>query len=138
CSTPLAAAALISCALPRVRSCSRTPAARRLGFFSFYPPSTTALHTLSLHDALPICRVPVPRPLPALVRTRTAAGTPAVRGAVGLDRKSTRLNSSHGSISYAVFCLKKKTTASSRVRASPTRSTGSASPTAATTPPRHP
>src|SRR6266496_6000932 len=72
-------------------------------FFFFNDPATTEIYTLSLHDALPIS--------PAHSRARrgcarAAAGRPglAVRG----DRKSTRLNSSHVEISYAVFCLKKK------------------------------
>src|SRR5690625_6967910 len=58
-------------------------------------------YTLSLHDALPIC--------PGRARPRpTSAGRPTPRSAARLDRKSTRLNSSHVAISYAVFCLKKK------------------------------
>src|SRR5690349_23766418 len=81
-------------------------------FFFFNDPTTTEIYTLSLHDALPIWprpgvprpphrsprRGPRPHPLP---RWRRAAGWPS-------DRKSTRLNSSHVEISYAVFCLKKK------------------------------
>src|SRR5205814_9919531 len=80
-------------------------------FFPFNDTATTEIYTLSLHDALPICtgrgsspcstppRSPAPTPPPprAPVRLR---GRP--------DRKSTRLNSSHLGISYAVFCLKKK------------------------------
>src|SRR3712207_9540319 len=92
-------------------------------FFFFNDTATTEIYTLSLHDALPIsyrsscqdCRRPecgqgwtiagqnaittakVPSPLPLAGRVRG-------RG----DRKSTRLNSSHANISYAVFCLKKK------------------------------
>src|SRR5699024_12425746 len=86
--------------------------------FFFHHPATTEIYTLSLHDALPICQVerdgqritqightghprvgrtgPVPVEGPAHVHE------------VQADRKSTRLNSSHVSISYAVFCLKKK------------------------------
>src|SRR2546430_13382084 len=79
-------------------------------FFFFNDTATTEIYTLSLHDALPICqiascfpgvldkkppclgsRIPVPK----LLLPRE-------------DRKSTRLNSSHSQISYAVFCLKKK------------------------------
>src|SRR3712207_7328239 len=102
-------------------------------FFFFNDTATTEIYTLSLHDALPICsadevrdppfgetpchadprrphRDPAqPGPLHLLadregVRFRAAA-EPGEAG----DRKSTRLNSSHANISYAVFCLKKKT-----------------------------
>src|SRR3712207_7472385 len=103
-------------------------------FFFFNDTATTEIYTLSLHDALPIstacstwssrCWIAWPRrevrahrlpdhlrrpdrhgprgPLPLRGRRR---GRPRVR-----DRKSTRLNSSHANISYAVFCLKKKNT----------------------------
>src|SRR2546429_6571303 len=72
-------------------------------FFFFNDTATTEIYTLSLHDALPIslCRIEainVPEQ-----RLLEAVGQQFV-----LDRKSTRLNSSHGYISYAVFCLKKK------------------------------
>src|SRR5437868_14950263 len=85
-------------------------------FFFFNDTATTEIYTLSLHDALPISSAAVrsgsarrdraradgsrlsPRP-----SRRTARPTRTDR-----DRKSTRLNSSHVSISYAVFCLKKK------------------------------
>src|SRR3712207_7341256 len=90
-------------------------------FFFFNDTATTEIYTLSLHDALPI--------LPDVVRVdvldgeghRAAAcdgvGRADDRDARDLrqllqrvrgDRKSTRLNSSHANISYAVFCLKKK------------------------------
>src|SRR5206468_10507877 len=83
-----------------------------LTFFFFSYPATSAIYTLSLHDALPISL-----PAPNVVVAR--AGTPpdelspeAVKGLlvnpIYTDRKSTRLNSSHDQISYAVFCLKKK------------------------------
>src|SRR2546430_17582595 len=71
-------------------------------FFFFNDTATTEIYTLSLHDALPIspCRgweaVPWRSPGP---NSRSAATSG--------DRKSTRLNSSHSQISYAVFCLKK-------------------------------
>src|SRR6266478_6361698 len=72
-------------------------------FFFFNDTATTEIYTLSLHDALPIWTCP-----PELPRySQRAAGRS--RGA--RDRKSTRLNSSHSQISYAVFCLKKKTNA---------------------------
>src|SRR5215216_7203643 len=77
--------------------------------FFFNDTATTEIYTLSLHDALPISRrLPPPRAAtgPA-VRRRRRAPAAAVGGAAG-DRKSTRLNSSHQIISYAVFCLKKK------------------------------
>src|SRR3989442_8324208 len=81
-------------------------------YFFFNDTATTEIYTLSLHDALPILRC---RQLPHRAVTRrlqTIARTRRVeRGAVErpeLDRKSTRLNSSHVRISYAVFCLKKK------------------------------
>src|SRR5256885_16681212 len=72
-------------------------------FFFFNDTATTEIYTLSLHDALPICRP----------QRHRAAGNPRRRAArrprrSGQDRKSTRLNSSHLVISYAVFCLKKK------------------------------
>src|SRR2546422_10621601 len=83
-------------------------------FFFFNDTATTEIYTLSLHDALPISgpRGP-PRP-PARQRNDThpahkyAERERASVRASGQDRKSTRLNSSHGYISYAVFCLKKK------------------------------
>src|SRR5687768_17995118 len=80
--------------------------------FFFNDTATTEIYTLSLHDALPIWAAPaVPKPLslvPSAFR-RTMAKSASVRpGATWEDRKSTRLNSSHGYISYAVFCLKKK------------------------------
>src|ERR1035437_10981193 len=68
-------------------------------FFFFNDTATTEIYTLSLHDALPI-----------LVWFARLKGYPLKRRVYGpeLDRKSTRLNSSHANISYAVFCLKKK------------------------------
>src|SRR2546430_12298561 len=81
-------------------------------FFFFNDTATTEIYTLSLHDALPIC---------SAVCADNAAADDIVwsqdgqdRNRRGLaqprrkDRKSTRLNSSHSQISYAVFCLKKK------------------------------
>src|SRR6266550_8366084 len=70
-------------------------------FFFFNDTATTEIYTLSLHDALPISR---PSPCPRAPRARRRRSAPP------RDRKSTRLNSSHGYISYAVFCLKKKKT----------------------------
>src|SRR5206468_13060583 len=81
-----------------------------LFFFFFTPPSTSHLYTLSLHDALPIFPALSSRGLP--LRLRNAAGgggrDSGIEPRQWLGRKSTRLNSSHDQISYAVFCLKKK------------------------------
>src|SRR3712207_7851452 len=94
-------------------------------FFFFNDTATTEIYTLSLHDALPIL---VPCEPSAAGHPGEAALDDPPSGqqhkaafrrrqlnhlqsdAVGLDRKSTRLNSSHANISYAVFCLKKKKT----------------------------
>src|SRR5256885_12113290 len=74
-------------------------------FFFFNDTATTEIYTLSLHDALPILR----RGLQHRRRARQFLFDPrGIRHR--LDRKSTRLNSSHLVISYAVFCLKKKNT----------------------------
>src|SRR5947208_14992855 len=81
-------------------------------FFFFNYTATTEIYTLSLHDALPIfegmyeelvtmCAFPCQLQLPYGMGERKCQH--------GEDRKSTRLNSSHQIISYAVFCLKKKT-----------------------------
>src|SRR5436305_4692536 len=77
--------------------------------FFFNDPATTEIYTLSLHDALPISAELRARAERRQVRARArlrVALAPDLRG----DRKSTRLNSSHVRISYAVFCLKKKNT----------------------------
>src|SRR5207244_11866851 len=105
-----------------------------LSYVSFNPTPTTPISTLSLHDALPICQHA--GYLRFVVRCKDQSGVDE-RGAAGeregvdgfvidqresewesgvarlrrphvQDRKSTRLNSSHQIISYAVFCLKKK------------------------------
>src|SRR3712207_6941617 len=101
-------------------------------FFFFNNTATTEIYTLSLHDALPIssCSSTTASSAPATsakvtdeladapfwplrsvpkVSTSFSAPPPA-RPARNRDRKSTRLNSSHANISYAVFCLKKKKT----------------------------
>src|SRR5574343_741899 len=71
-----------------------------VGFFFFNDTATTEIYTLSLHDALPIC-------FRGRFRVWRFGGDGCAD--TGLeDRKSTRLNSSHITISYAVFCLKKK------------------------------
>src|SRR2546430_17714622 len=83
-------------------------------FFFFNDTATTEIYTLSLHDALPICMGRV-GPRRGSFGAVCDAHLPARRslggwqdGAQLPDRKSTRLNSSHSQISYAVFCLKKK------------------------------
>src|SRR2546427_3368842 len=77
-------------------------------FFFFNDTATTEIYTLSLHDALPICDGAVAR-RPARERgVRCARAAAAAAARAQRDRKSTRLNSSHSQISYAVFCLKKK------------------------------
>src|SRR5436305_4776107 len=93
---------------------------RGFGLPSFYfkAPATAGIYTLSLHDALPISGPAGALLAPGLGPAAGDAcpvlrrgGAEAGVGAGGLegDRKSTRLNSSHVRISYAVFCLKKKT-----------------------------
>src|SRR3712207_8745254 len=86
-------------------------------FCVFNDTATTEIYTLSLHDALPILveqheSVACERGAELLEEDQgaAAAGVPGgvVEGRAGADRKSTRLNSSHANISYAVFCLKKK------------------------------
>src|SRR5258708_23955980 len=80
-----------------------------LSFFFFNDTATTEIYTLSLHDALPIYDLPV-----LICRGTDQDGEvidrkrKAIEHFLNLDRKSTRLNSSHQIISYAVFCLKKK------------------------------
>src|SRR5205085_9962348 len=106
--------------------------------FSFHAPPTTEIYTLSLHDALPIFQTrdllradpqkwrvvtrkqPSPEEMEALqfawivvkhLKSNAIAlahKDVTVGMGMGQDRKSTRLNSSHSQISYAVFCLKKK------------------------------
>src|SRR5437879_11013795 len=71
--------------------------------------ATTEIHTLSLHDALPICgRRTRYAGTDTSVAPKITRNYFCVRSDVRRDRKSTRLNSSHRCISYAVFCLKKK------------------------------
>src|SRR3712207_7486673 len=89
--------------------------------FFFNDTATTEIYTLSLHDALPILAIEqrgersgLHRDLlgavPAFLRPGARGAAPVVLLVVEeeADRKSTRLNSSHANISYAVFCLKKK------------------------------
>src|SRR5438105_15195851 len=78
--------------------------------FFFNDTATTEIYTLSLHDALPILAVFSNRINFAVTAGRRSRGENLSRANKRqiLDRKSTRLNSSHEWISYAVFCLKKK------------------------------
>src|SRR3712207_7136459 len=96
----------------------------RICFFFFNDTATTEIYTLSLHDALPISfdewrglrevhgwvqpAAPWPTLLTIQSRVRGDVRAARSRGLPPRDRKSTRLNSSHANISYAVFCLKKK------------------------------
>src|SRR3712207_6892603 len=93
-------------------------------FFFFNDTATTEIYTLSLHDALPIClgegslrgeRTLRRRNKTPMSIWRCRHFSPVVVDEIeggkkksARDRKSTRLNSSHANISYAVFCLKKK------------------------------
>src|SRR2546427_11098408 len=83
-------------------------------FFFFNDTATTEIYTLSLHDALPISLLaPLPEEARLMARPRSDIAPRIVHAARDRflkDRKSTRLNSSHSQISYAVFCLKKKKT----------------------------
>src|SRR3712207_6920651 len=97
-------------------------------FFFFNDTATTEIYTLSLHDALPISedyssgarreRTDLNVGLSKRLlndRLQISVGSNFGLGGTGAqqgDRKSTRLNSSHANISYAVFCLKKKRTSS--------------------------
>src|SRR2546426_1628070 len=108
-----------------------------LSFFFFNDTATTEIYTLSLHDALPICQRMDGWPLQTVCgsaglmpcvpaaphRFASLAGNQVRRPRSSPDRKSTRLNSSHLVISYAVFCLKKK-----KESLSPPSSTASALP----------
>src|SRR5688572_33496427 len=78
-------------------------------FFFFNDTATTEIYTLSLHDALPILGAERAAGQPGqLEREHDENEMQRERAHRQQDRKSTRLNSSHSQISYAVFCLKKK------------------------------
>src|SRR2546430_12282793 len=92
---------------------------RYLAYFSFFffnDTATTEIYTLSLHDALPIwqransfcCRLAWSASRSSRRRKSNSCTFKLAASDCLLDRKSTRLNSSHSQISYAVFCLKKK------------------------------
>src|SRR5207248_11036954 len=92
-----------------------SPSPDTLFFFLFNDPPPPEIYTLSLHDALPISRSWAcchadcdADPSCATATASRAARRLASAAVVDGDRKSTRLNSSHRTISYAVFCLKKK------------------------------
>src|SRR5438045_9294423 len=76
-------------------------------FFFFNATATTEIYTLSLHDALPISSTASAKKNVSPSPTRPSSVCTSTSTRLG-DRKSTRLNSSHLGISYAVFCLKKK------------------------------
>src|SRR5690606_41894014 len=95
------------------------PIQRQINIFLLIHPATYEIYTPSLHDALPICQN-----MPLIATSIICSGVslqvarwitwliPSVaRSTRSRDRKSTRLNSSHVKISYAVFCLKKKSKA---------------------------
>src|SRR2546429_5499685 len=77
-------------------------------FFFFNDTATTEIYTLSLHDALPIFHVTNDRKSRKRNYAHEEFHEKSESAVYSIDRKSTRLNSSHGYISYAVFCLKKK------------------------------
>src|SRR2546422_10767418 len=95
----------------------------RNALFFFNDTATTEIYTLSLHDALPISPAGDRQPTPSAVSGTRGRDhhhvAPVGQEMRARDRKSTRLNSSHGYISYAVFCLKKK---KKKSKAPPTRS----------------
>src|SRR5207248_9100095 len=108
---------LLACYSPRTVSPScRMRWTSRSFLFSSTATAPTEIYTLSLHDALPILTArhrsravdPLHQRVEQDVVDERALAAPAPVSRRGEDRKSTRLNSSHRTISYAVFCLKKK------------------------------
>src|SRR6202012_6271677 len=87
---------------PEIRDHYRRTGRRHLSRFFFNDTATPEIYTLSLHDALPISGHPPHR------APRVQPQPPHQPHGLPGDRKSTRLNSSHANISYAVFCLQKK------------------------------
>src|SRR3712207_7651775 len=82
--------------------------------FFFNDTATTEIYTLSLHDALPIWdgvgsggAPTASRAAAAMIASNSRRSVRSLSKTSAIDRKSTRLNSSHANISYAVFCLKK-------------------------------
>src|SRR5258707_9257907 len=79
--------------------------------FFFNDTATTEIYTLSLHDALPISAtvfIDGSSPRRKMTTSRGGCFASLIDSSTSADRKSTRLNSSHANISYAVFCLTKK------------------------------
>src|SRR3712207_6871509 len=109
-----------------------------LDFFFFKHTATTEIYTLSLHDALPICTMAAcatgalcaawvagaERPPYAQALSPARYDDQPLMAELAADRKSTRLNSSHANISYAVFCLKKKKRQNRRIIAPRSSGTG--------------
>src|SRR5258705_10298036 len=93
----------------------------RVCFFFFNDTATTEIYTLSLHDALPISSISACFRVPAGHDGEIHDDGRGQPRAERRDRKSTRLNSSHLGISYAVFCLKKKKKYADITRTSGTR-----------------
>src|SRR3712207_7059630 len=93
-------------------SCSNVSIRPLFVLFFFNDTATTEIYTLSLHDALPICSlsgVSLHAFEGVTDRTHRSLNPEGhASSSTIVDRKSTRLNSSHANISYAVFCLKKK------------------------------
>src|SRR5258708_36095395 len=94
-----------------------------LFFFFFNDTATTEIYTLSLHDALPISSTSLWSrrlfswlPMPLFSRSIRSRPDASREERHRQDRKSTRLNSSHQIISYAVFCLKKKKTTNNIIK----------------------
>src|SRR5258707_11887982 len=87
--------------------------APKIFYFFFNDTATTEIYTLSLHDALPILRCGGHED--DVAQRRLGLGARLAVALHGLDRKSTRLNSSHANISYAVFCLKKNTASENEI-----------------------
>src|SRR5690349_22270623 len=88
----------------------RAPPGHTSAFFIYAGMATAEIYTLSLHDALPICTTAAETSGGSGARTVSSSSPASAPSAIAAsrDRKSTRLNSSHVEISYAVFCLKKK------------------------------
>src|SRR5205807_10253877 len=103
---------------------SRFPSAFFYLLFFFTDTATTDIYTLSLHDALPICASAIVGGAAGIAGSASRCAAIRCRSAGEWrrrDRKSTRLNSSHLVISYAVFCLKKKKKTQKNITLRPTK-----------------